>query len=117
MEFLSQTFGSVQAAQSAENKTKGNFVIYANASDTRVPEREPIDWECPCLADVRTGPCAPAFRAAFECAHYAVDDNARLACRPLMESMADCVRSNRDRYGSYASMLDEMDVPRRAVNQ
>merc|ERR1712151_268285 len=92
-----------------ESKTKGNKLFWVTPAETRPPAREPIDWECPCLSDVRQGPCADAFRSAFECAHYAENDVARLECKPRMEIMADCVRANREQYSSYASMLDEMD--------
>jgi hypothetical protein len=54
------------------------------------------------------GPCAGIFKEAFECVHYASDDNLRSECRPKMESMAECVSEHRDQYRSYAGMLDEL---------
>jgi hypothetical protein len=44
---------------------------------------------------VRTILRAEPFKIAFECVHYAETNDAKFACKPLMEAMADCVRSNR----------------------
>lgn len=45
-----------------------------------LPEPEPapgliladgsINWGCPCLGGMATGPCGPQFRDAFSCFHY-----------------------------------------------
>ncbi len=56
------------------------------------------------------GPCAPLFKAAFECVHYAADDAIRSECRPKMEAMAACVAEHREQYPAYANMLDELKV-------
>lgn len=29
-----------------------------------------INWSCPCLGGMATGPCAQPFRDAFSCFHY-----------------------------------------------
>jgi intermembrane space import and assembly protein 40 len=29
-----------------------------------------INWECPCLGGMATGPCGVEFREAFTCFHY-----------------------------------------------
>lgn len=52
----------------------------AAPSTVVLPEPEPapglllpdgsINWGCPCLGGMATGPCGPQFRDAFECFHY-----------------------------------------------
>jgi len=29
-----------------------------------------INWDCPCLGGMASGPCGQEFRAAFSCFHY-----------------------------------------------
>ncbi len=29
-----------------------------------------INWDCPCLGGMASGPCGQAFRDAFSCFHY-----------------------------------------------
>lgn len=63
-----------------------DVVIFATAEDHKVPstvklpEPEPqpglilpngeINWNCPCLGGMATGPCGVEFRNAFSCFHY-----------------------------------------------
>jgi len=89
-------------------KTTKDVIFWVDPRDTRPPAKEPIDWECPCLGDMTRGPCASAFKEAFECVHYAADAQVRDECRPKMEAMAACVTANRGQYSSYADMLDDM---------
>lgn len=61
-------------------------IIFATKDDHKVPstvklpEPEPpvglilpngqINWNCPCLGGMATGPCGMEFRNAFSCFHY-----------------------------------------------
>lgn len=63
-----------------------DIVIFATAEDHKVPstvklpapEPQPglilpngeINWNCPCLGGMATGPCGVEFRNAFSCFHY-----------------------------------------------
>lgn len=63
-----------------------DLVIFATKEDHQVPskvvlpELEPqpglilpngdINWNCPCLGGMATGPCGIEFRNAFSCFHY-----------------------------------------------
>lgn len=70
-----------------EKKDGGkDIVIFATKEDHEVPstvtlpEPEPspglilpngeINWNCPCLGGMATGPCGVSFREAFSCFHY-----------------------------------------------
>lgn len=53
---------------------------HAEPSQVHLPEPEPapglilpngdINWGCPCLGGMATGPCGLQFRDAFSCFHY-----------------------------------------------
>lgn len=53
---------------------------HAEPSKITLPESEPapglllpsgeINWNCPCLGGMATGPCGVEFREAFSCFHY-----------------------------------------------
>lgn len=53
---------------------------HAEKSKIQLPESEPqpglllpsgeINWNCPCLGGMATGPCGVEFRDAFSCFHY-----------------------------------------------
>lgn len=74
---------SVQYKTGPENK---DLVIFATKDDhstpstVSLPEPEPspglilpngdINWNCPCLGGMATGPCGIEFREAFSCFHY-----------------------------------------------
>lgn len=63
-----------------------DLVIFATEEDHKVPSKitlpEPdnqpglimpngdINWNCPCLGGMATGPCGVEFRNAFSCFHY-----------------------------------------------
>lgn len=63
-----------------------DIVIFATAEDHKKPstiklpepEQQPglilengdINWNCPCLGGMATGPCGVEFRNAFGCFHY-----------------------------------------------
>lgn len=63
-----------------------DMVIFATADDHKIPstvklsdpEQQPglilesgdINWNCPCLGGMATGPCGVEFRNAFSCFHY-----------------------------------------------
>lgn len=53
---------------------------HAIPSSVELPQSEPspglilangdINWNCPCLGGMATGPCGVEFREAFACFHY-----------------------------------------------
>lgn len=63
-----------------------DVVVVAAREELRAPSREAlppaapapglvlpdgsINWGCPCLGGMATGPCGPQFRDAFSCFHY-----------------------------------------------
>ncbi len=72
---------------SSNSRHKAIFLTPEDADPATSKEKEPevhpddaptglihpdgsINWGCPCLGGMPTGPCGTEFRAAFECFHY-----------------------------------------------
>lgn len=82
-------------------------IIFASKEDHAVPSKinlpdpEPspglllpngeINWNCPCLGGMATGPCGLEFREAFSCFHYSTTDPKGSECRKVFETMQDCM--------------------------
>lgn len=82
-------------------------VIFATAEDhaipstVQLPESEPspglildngeINWNCPCLGGMATGPCGVEFREAFSCFHYSEAQPKGSDCYEAFKTMQDCM--------------------------
>ncbi|XP_004534355.1 mitochondrial intermembrane space import and assembly protein 40-B [Ceratitis capitata] len=49
-----------------------------------------INWSCPCLGGMATGPCGVEFRDAFSCFHYSKADPKGSDCFEAFRAMQDC---------------------------
>lgn len=49
-----------------------------------------INWSCPCLGGMATGPCGVDFREAFSCFHYSESDPKGSDCYEAFRKMQDC---------------------------
>lgn len=77
--------------------TKENHSI---PSTIKLPPPEPsqglitkegeINWSCPCLGGMATGPCGVQFRDAFSCFHYSEADPKGSDCYEAFRTMQDC---------------------------
>lgn len=66
-----------------------------------LPESEPspglllpsgdINWNCPCLGGMATGPCGVEFREAFSCFHYSEAEPKGSDCYDAFKTMQDCM--------------------------
>lgn len=84
-----------------------DIVIFATAEDHKVPstvtlpEVEPspglilpngeINWNCPCLGGMATGPCGVEFREAFSCFHYSEAEPKGSDCYEKFKIMQECM--------------------------
>jgi len=50
-----------------------------------------INWECPCLGGMATGPCGTQFRDAFSCFHYSKAEPKGSDCYPAFLTMQECM--------------------------
>ncbi|XP_042820282.1 mitochondrial intermembrane space import and assembly protein 40-like [Panthera tigris] len=39
-----------------------------------------VNWNCPCLGEMASGPCGEQFKSAFSCLHYGTEDVKRSDC-------------------------------------
>lgn len=85
-------------------KDKVMFVTkedHAEKSSIKLPESEPqpglllpsgeINWNCPCLGGMATGPCGVEFREAFSCFHYSEAEPKGSDCYDTFKTMQDCM--------------------------
>ncbi|XP_069961681.1 mitochondrial intermembrane space import and assembly protein 40 [Bactrocera oleae] len=73
---------------------------HATPSNIELPPPEPpqglitsdgeINWSCPCLGGMATGPCGVEFRDAFSCFHYSKADPKGSDCFEAFRAMQDC---------------------------
>ncbi|KAL9893546.1 mitochondrial intermembrane space import and assembly protein 40-B [Glossina fuscipes] len=73
---------------------------HAEPSTIQLPPPEPaqglitndgeINWSCPCLGGMATGPCGVEFRDAFSCFHYSEADPKGSDCYDAFRTMQDC---------------------------
>lgn len=99
-------------------------IIFASkedhASPSRVslpePEASPglilpngeINWNCPCLGGMATGPCGLEFREAYSCFHYSTAEPKGSDCFEAFTSMQSCMSEYPALYGNKDS--DDIDM-------
>jgi len=90
---------------------------HETASTVEIPEPEPgpglimrdgsINWNCPCLGGMATGPCGMEFREAFTCFHYSTAEPKGSNCYSVFEEMQNCM----SRYPTVYSRGEEEEFP------
>lgn len=90
---------------------------HATPSKIKLPEAEPspglllpngeINWNCPCLGGVATGPCGLEFREAFSCFHYSTADPKGSDCYEAFVKMQTCMTEYPALYGGKEMNLEE----------
>ncbi|XP_038206638.1 mitochondrial intermembrane space import and assembly protein 40-B [Zerene cesonia] len=58
-----------------------------------------INWGCPCLGGMATGPCGPQFRDAFSCFHYSEAEPKGSDCYEKFSVMQECMSQFPELYG------------------
>lgn len=91
---------------------------HATPSKIVLPEPEPspglllpngeINWNCPCLGGMATGPCGLEFREAFSCFHYSNADPKGSDCYEAFKTMQSCMSQYPALYGSKSSDIEDM---------
>nr|XP_029722867.1 mitochondrial intermembrane space import and assembly protein 40-A-like [Aedes albopictus]XP_029722890.1 mitochondrial intermembrane space import and assembly protein 40-A-like [Aedes albopictus] len=61
------------------------------ASPGLILENGDINWNCPCLGGMATGPCGVEFREAFSCFHYSEAQPKGSDCYDAFKTMQDCM--------------------------
>ncbi|XP_060898530.1 mitochondrial intermembrane space import and assembly protein 40-B-like isoform X2 [Labrus mixtus] len=51
-----------------------------------------INWNCPCLGGMASGPCGTEFKEAFSCFHYSKEEVKGSDCLDQFRSMQGCMQ-------------------------
>lgn len=51
-----------------------------------------INWNCPCLGGMASGPCGTEFKDAFSCFHYSKEEVKGSDCLEQFRSMQECMQ-------------------------
>ncbi|XP_041378637.1 mitochondrial intermembrane space import and assembly protein 40-like [Gigantopelta aegis] len=75
-----------------------------------------INWNCPCLGGMASGPCGVEFREAFSCFHYSTADAKGSDCYEQFYKMQECMSQYPDLYPAKESEEEtdddsEMSIP------
>ena len=91
---------------------------HAVPSKIELPEPEPnpglilpngeINWNCPCLGGMATGPCGVEFREAFSCFHYSTSEPKGSDCYEAFKLMQSCMTEYPALYGNKESSVNAM---------
>ncbi|XP_075406204.1 mitochondrial intermembrane space import and assembly protein 40 isoform X2 [Tenrec ecaudatus] len=57
-----------------------------------------INWNCPCLGGMASGPCGEQFKSAFSCFHYSTADVKGSDCIDQFRAMQECMQQYPDLY-------------------
>jgi mitochondrial intermembrane space import and assembly protein 40 len=111
---------------SVTQKFGKDTVIFATKEDHAIPstielpasEGQPglllpsgeINWNCPCLGGMATGPCGVEFREAFSCFHYSESETKGSECYEAFKTMRDCFEKYPTVYKQDDEDKDNMDM-------
>ncbi|CAL8274787.1 unnamed protein product [Boreogadus saida] len=51
-----------------------------------------VNWNCPCLGGMASGPCGTQFKEAFSCFHYSKDEVKGSECIDNFRAMQECMQ-------------------------
>ncbi|XP_047439205.1 coiled-coil-helix-coiled-coil-helix domain containing 4b [Mugil cephalus] len=51
-----------------------------------------INWNCPCLGGMASGPCGTEFKEAFSCFHYSKEEVKGSDCLEQFSAMQECMQ-------------------------
>ncbi|XP_024233302.1 mitochondrial intermembrane space import and assembly protein 40-A [Oncorhynchus tshawytscha] len=51
-----------------------------------------INWNCPCLGGMASGPCGASFKEAFSCFHYSKEEVKGSECLEQFRGMQECMQ-------------------------
>lgn len=66
-----------------------------------------INWDCPCLGGMATGPCGTHFRDAFSCFHYSKAEPKGSDCYEAFLTMQECMSGYPELYPPAKAQVGE----------
>jgi len=74
-----------------EKPSSAKVEEYDDGEPGLIMENGEINWNCPCLGGMATGPCGFEFRSAFSCFHHSTADPKGSDCYEEFRGMQDCM--------------------------
>lgn len=71
-----------------------------------------INWNCPCLGGMASGPCGSQFKEAFSCFHYSKEEVKGSECIDQFRNMQECMQ----RYPELYPQEEEKESPTPAAS-
>ncbi|KAF7296109.1 CHCH domain-containing protein [Mycena kentingensis (nom. inval.)] len=81
------------------------------------PETGEINWDCPCLGGMASGPCGEQFRAAFSCFIYSEDEPKGINCVDKFQDMQSCFREHPEVYAAEIADDEAAEAAMKAESQ
>ncbi|XP_076756294.1 mitochondrial intermembrane space import and assembly protein 40-B [Xylocopa sonorina] len=113
---------TIKSSVNCSQEDGKDTIIFASKEDHAtpckidLPEPEPspglllsngdINWNCPCLGGMATGPCGVEFREAFSCFHYSTVEPKGSECYDAFKTMQTCMVQYPALYGKRSESLD-----------
>ncbi|PWN18861.1 hypothetical protein BCV69DRAFT_284838 [Microstroma glucosiphilum] len=80
------------------------------------PSTGQINWDCPCLGGMATGPCGEEFKEAFSCFVFSEQEPKGVECVGKFKGMQDCFRRHPEEYKEELEMEEEVSRAERGGN-
>uniref|UniRef100_A0A3P9PWG9 Coiled-coil-helix-coiled-coil-helix domain containing 4a n=3 Tax=Poecilia TaxID=8080 RepID=A0A3P9PWG9_POERE len=87
-----------------DHETPSNAELIADDPDDPYEEQGlilpngEINWNCPCLGGMASGPCGSQFKEAFSCFHYSQEEVKGSECIEQFRTMQECMQRYPDLY-------------------
>ncbi|KAM7359867.1 mitochondrial intermembrane space import and assembly protein 40-B [Cochliomyia hominivorax] len=116
---LKQTFGkdTVIFATKEDHATPPSIELPPpEPSQGLITKEGEINWSCPCLGGMATGPCGVEFREAFSCFHYSEAEPKGSNCYEAFRTMQDCFTQYPSVYNKSGSSGDDDEEEEGGLN-
>lgn len=87
------------------------FFLLSACSGLILPNGD-INWNCPCLGGMASGPCGSQFKEAFSCFHYSKEEVKGSECIDQFRNMQECMQ----RYPELYPQEEEKENPTPAAS-
>lgn len=74
-----------------------NYLAILSTAGLILPNGD-INWNCPCLGGMASGPCGQQFKDAFSCFHYSKEEVKGSECIEHFRSMQECMQKYPELY-------------------
>uniref|UniRef100_A0A8C3AQ89 Coiled-coil-helix-coiled-coil-helix domain containing 4 n=1 Tax=Cyclopterus lumpus TaxID=8103 RepID=A0A8C3AQ89_CYCLU len=68
-----------------------------------------INWNCPCLGGMASGPCGTEFKDAFSCFHYSKEEVKGSECLEQFRAMQECMQRYPELYPQEDEKVQEYE--------